>query len=115
WRVAEMQAEVDRQRDELQLYRDYAEEELGLTQHIMSRMVRRGGNDTGPVHVWSDPARGASGDIVLSVQSENGVQYLMLADATGHGLLAAVTWGPFTNVCVARGAWGFNIAPIVAG
>src|SRR5690606_35306575 len=59
------------------------------------------------------PARGASGDIVLSVQSENGVQYLMLADATGHGLPAAVTLIPVTNVFFAMATKGFNISTIV--
>ncbi len=112
-RVTEMQAEVDRQREELRIYRDYAEEELSLTHHIMTRLVRRGDDDTGPVQVWSDPARGASGDIVLSVQAENGVQYLMLADATGHGLAAAVTLIPVTNVFFAMATKGFNVSTIV--
>jgi DNA-binding response OmpR family regulator/anti-sigma regulatory factor (Ser/Thr protein kinase) len=112
-RVAEMQSEMDRQREELRRYRDYAEEELSLIQHIMTRLVRRGRDDHAQLQVWNDPARGASGDIVLSVQAENGVHYLMLADATGHGLAAAVTLIPVANVFFAMATKGFNVGTIV--
>jgi hypothetical protein len=65
------------------------------------------------LQVWSDAVQGASGDIVLAAQSDNGVQYLMLADATGHGLAAAVTLIPITNVFYAMTSKGFNLATIV--
>lgn len=112
-RIADMQAELDRQRDELVRYRVYAEEELSLTQHIMTRLVQRESPQMARLTVWSEASRGASGDIVLSAQSESGVTYLMLADATGHGLSAAVTLIPVTNVFYAMTAKGFSIATIV--
>jgi CheY-like chemotaxis protein len=112
-RVADMQSEMDRQREELRGYRDYAEEELSLTEHIMKRLVWRDETPRPHLQVWSEAARGASGDIVLSTQSENGVTYLMLADATGHGLSAAVTLIPVTNVFYAMAAKGFNVSTIV--
>ncbi|MET0378455.1 MAG: fused response regulator/phosphatase [Spongiibacteraceae bacterium] len=112
-RVADMQSEVDRQREELRGYRDYAEEELSLTEHIMARLVRRDAQLHPRLQVWSEAVRGASGDIVLSAQSENGVTYLMLADATGHGLSAAVTLIPVTNVFYAMASKGFNVSTIV--
>jgi anti-sigma regulatory factor (Ser/Thr protein kinase) len=108
-----MQSEMDRQREELRVYRNYAEEELSLTEHIMKRLVRRDAQLPPRLQVWSEAARGASGDIVLSMQSENGVTYLMLADATGHGLSAAVTLIPVTNVFYAMAAKGFNVSTIV--
>jgi len=112
-RVADMQTEMDRQREELRGYRDYAEEELSLTEHIMGRLVRRGDQNNQRLQVWSDAVQGASGDIVLSALADNGVQYLMLADATGHGLAAAVTLIPITNVFYAMASKGFNVATIV--
>lgn len=112
-RVADMQREMDRQREELRGYRAYAEEELSLTEHIMTRQVRRGDRDNPNLHVWAEAVQGASGDIVLSLQSDNGFQYLMLADATGHGLAAAVTLIPVTNVFYAMAAKGFGVASIV--
>ena len=112
-RVADMQAEMDRQREELRGYRDYAEEELSLTEHIMERLVRRGDHSNQRLQVWSDAVQGASGDIVLTALADNGAQYLMLADATGHGLAAAVTLIPITNVFYAMATKGFNVATIV--
>lgn len=112
-RVADMQREMDRQREELRGYRAYAEEELSLTEHIMTRQVRRGDRDNPNLRVWAEAVQGASGDIVLSMQSDNGIQYLMLADATGHGLAAAVTLIPVTNVFYAMASKGFNVASIV--
>ncbi len=112
-RVADMQSEMDRQHEELRGYRDYAEEELSLTEHIMARLVRRDGELHPRLQVWNEAVRGASGDIVLSAQAENGVIYLMLADATGHGLSAAVTLIPVTNVFYAMAGKGFNVSTIV--
>ncbi|EEF24774.1 two component sensor and regulator histidine kinase bacteria, putative, partial [Ricinus communis] len=53
-RVADLQGELDRQREELQTYRDYAEEELSLTEHIMARLVRRDVPQSSRLSVWSE-------------------------------------------------------------
>lgn len=112
-RIAEMQQEIENQRRELQKFYVLAEEELSLTQHIMTRLVHREQVDVPPIETWSEAARGASGDVIVAVNAESGLRYAMLADATGHGLAAAVTLIPVTNVFYAMTAKGFNVGSIV--
>lgn len=111
-RIADMHYEIENSERELQLFYTRAEEELRLTQHIMARLVQRDGD--GPaMATWSEAASGASGDIILTSRAENGVRYIMLADATGHGLAAAVTLIPVANVFYAMTAKGFNVATVI--
>lgn len=112
-RIAEMQQEIENQRRELQTFYALAEEELSLTQHIMTRLVHRELVDVPPIGTWSEAAKGASGDVIVAVNAESGLRYAMLADATGHGLAAAVTLIPVTNVFYAMTAKGFNVGSIV--
>ncbi len=112
-RIAAMQREIERSQRELQKFYQQAEHEMQLTRHIMERLVRR---DDGPdqPESWCVAAAGVSGDLLLHAQAENGLRYIMLADATGHGLAAAVTLLPVANVFYAMTAKGFNVASIVA-
>jgi two-component system, HptB-dependent secretion and biofilm response regulator len=112
-RIAEMQQEIENQRRELQNFYALAEEEMSLTQHIMTRLVHRELVDIPPITTWSEAAKGASGDVIVAVNAESGLRYAMLADATGHGLAAAVTLIPVTNVFYAMTAKGFNAGSIV--
>ncbi|MDD5249813.1 MAG: SpoIIE family protein phosphatase [Rhodocyclaceae bacterium] len=82
----------------LQRYRDQQEAENVLAHDVMLRqMVREGGNDA-RVHQWLAPAANFSGDIVVAATSPNGCLYAMLADATGHGLSAAISALPVLSV-----------------
>lgn len=111
-RIAEMHNEIEKSRRELQHFYALAEDELKLAQHIMARLVRRDGNDNIAAS-WSEAAASVSGDIILTAAAENGVTYTMLADATGHGLAAAITLIPVANVFYAMASKGFSVASIV--
>jgi len=51
------------------------------------------------IQLFSVPADEISGDIVFSVQKENSSkQYFILADATGHGLTAAISLIPLSQL-----------------
>ena len=111
-RIAEMHNEIENSRRQLQHFYALAEDELNLAQHIMGRLVTRGGNREIAAS-WSEAASKVSGDIILSAATEGGVTYTMLADATGHGLAAAITLIPVVNVFYAMAAKGFSVASIV--
>lgn len=116
-RIAEMHQEIERSQRELQYFYEQAEEELKLARHIMDRLVRRKEDDETEKRTalsqWSQPASTVSGDIILSSTAEKGVTYTMLADATGHGLAAAITLIPIVNVFYAMTSKGFSVATIV--
>lgn len=116
-RIAAMHHEIERSQRELQHFYAQADEELKLARHIMGRLVRRKEDDDSEHSAtslqWSQPASSVSGDIILTTSAENGITYTMLADATGHGLAAAITLIPIVNVFYAMTSKGFSIATIV--
>lgn len=116
-RIAEMHNEIECSQRELQSFYAQAEAELNLARHIMARLVRRDeGGDAVSVAAdtrWSQAASSVSGDIILVFTAESGIIYTMLADATGHGLAAAITLIPIVNVFYAMTAKGFSVATIV--
>lgn len=74
----------------LQSYHDEAEAEAELAKEIMERLVRREGLSGRGVHHLIVPTQRFSGDMVLAARSPSGRLYGMVADATGHGLAAAM-------------------------
>lgn len=83
--------EMNRQ---LQAYRELQEEENALAQDIIMRLMERGGLSDSKLSHWIVPAATFSGDIVAAMRSPKGFLYAILADATGHGLAAAITVVP---------------------
>ncbi|HEX5125242.1 MAG TPA: SpoIIE family protein phosphatase [Rhodocyclaceae bacterium] len=75
----------------LQQYHDEAEAEAELAHDIMERHIRREGLIGRGVQHIVIPTQRFSGDIVLAARSPGGRLYSMLADATGHGLAAAMS------------------------
>lgn len=75
----------------LQQYHDEAEAEAELAKDIMERHIRRDALEQSGVFHAVMPTQRFSGDIVLAARSRSGKLYAMLADATGHGLAAAMS------------------------
>jgi len=75
----------------LQRYHDESEREQELAMAIMERQVRSDWLRDAAVQYAVMPARNFSGDVVAVARSPQGALYAMLADATGHGLAAAVS------------------------
>ncbi len=90
----------ERKRVELQLaedatrlrqYHDEAEAEAELAQDILERHIASQGQQTHGVRQCVWPTARFSGDIVLAARGPSGKLYGLLADATGHGLAAALS------------------------
>lgn len=102
--------ELNRQ---LQVYHDKQEEENALTQDIIMRLVQRKGLSSAHLHYWFAPAAVFSGDIVAAVHCLEGRMYALLADATGHGLAAAITALPVLSVFYALAERGCPVGEIL--
>jgi len=83
---------------ELQYYHERKEEEENITQALMDKIVRREElND--PLLQWHvDPSESFSGDVIAAHRNPDGILYVLLADATGHGLAAAISLLPVLGV-----------------
>lgn len=75
----------------LQRYHDESEREQELAMNIMERQIRSDWLHDKAVQYAVMPARNFSGDVVAVARAPDGALYAMLADATGHGLAAAVS------------------------
>lgn len=93
----------DRKRDEarlrenaekLQRYYEASEAENQLASDLIERQMRRGDLDDPLVEYWVSPALHFSGDVLAAARSESGDLFALLADATGHGLAAAISTLP---------------------
>jgi len=82
----------------LQLYHDEAEAEAELARELIERQLQRPGLGDAQLHYWLMPANNFSGDIVAAMRSRRGRRYAMLADATGHGLAAAISALPVLSI-----------------
>jgi PAS domain S-box-containing protein len=80
--------------EKLQHYYDSTSAENQLAQALIERQLMREELDDPLVHYWLTPAQNFSGDVLAATRSESGRLYALLADATGHGLTAAISTLP---------------------
>ncbi|MCJ8170077.1 ATP-binding SpoIIE family protein phosphatase [Atopomonas sediminilitoris] len=113
-RTADLQAQISRKNRELIRLREAQEEEKRIAQHLMARLVRNEYLNYPGVQHMIYPASLLSGDLLLVCPSHNGDTYVMLADATGHGLPAAITLIPLSQTFYAMAGKGFQLASIAA-
>lgn len=111
-RITVLQEQVAEQNRELLQYRHAEAEERRISRFLMSRLVRSDLLDHPQVRYLLQPANEVSGDLLLACPSSNGDLYVMLADATGHGLPAALTLIPLSQAFYAMAGKGFTLDSI---
>jgi len=91
-RIAETTRALARRRDE-------AEAETGMAIALMESMVQRQKGLQDPALAWAvQPSSRFSGDLVAAARTPSQRLVAMLADATGHGLPAAISLLPMVQV-----------------
>jgi len=113
WRIADMQQQIAKQHQELQHYANLEAEEKRISNFLMERLVRREQLDNPLIQHHLQPASVVSGDLLLVCTSRSNDTYVMLADATGHGLPAALTLIPLSQTFYAMAAKGFQLSSIM--
>ena len=76
---------------QLQNYYDQTQNEQQLALRLMDKQLHRTGLQDDRLRYKVIPAENFSGDIVAASRSPEGRFYALLADATGHGLAAAIS------------------------
>jgi len=76
---------------QLQDYYDQTQAEQQLALRLMEKQLHRSGLQDARLRYKVIPAEHFSGDIVAAARSPEGRFYALLADATGHGLTAAIS------------------------
>ncbi len=112
-RIAALQAQLAEKARELARYHDRAEEENRIASHLMERLINHRGLSDDLLAYWIYPTRHFSGDLVAAARTPANVLYVMLADAVGHGLAAALNASPLVQIFYAMSEKGFPLSSMV--
>jgi serine phosphatase RsbU (regulator of sigma subunit) len=104
---------IEENAQRLQEYHDFQESENQLAEDIVKRQMMRGELSDPAIHHWVAPAANFSGDIVAATRGPNRELYVLLADATGHGLGAAICTLPVLSVFYSLAESGAALAWII--
>jgi len=102
------------QQETLRRYQDEAEEEQRIASHLISRMDAHDPVAARLTRAWIAPAHQLSGDVVAVARAPDDRVNLLLADGTGHGLAAAISVLPVTEVFHRMTERGFDVPTMVA-
>lgn len=91
------QIQVQEQANQLKAHFDEQQREAELARRILDHQIRTDLMAEAGVEYSVIPASNFSGDMVLAARSPSGRLYAILADATGHGLSAAVSVLPMVQ------------------
>lgn len=100
------------QNNELRRYHFESEDEKRVANHLMQSLIDIDRMKRPGVEWWLEPAGTFSGDVLAAAPTPSGVQHLLLADATGHGLAAALSAQPLPEIFYAMTARGYSIGRI---
>lgn len=114
-RTLQLTQELEANNFELAAYRATEEEESHIAQHVIARLTKGELLVDAALHHWVRPAGTYfSGDMVLAARTPSGDLHVLLADAAGHGLSAALNALPVTQPFYAMTEKGFPVERIVA-
>lgn len=111
-RSLELQRQREQWTTELENYRIHAEEEKRVALHLMDRLIEQGKLGAWPVRYWQRAAESFCGDLVAAARTPAGQLHVLLSDATGHGLSAALNVMPVVSVFYGMTLKGFDLSSI---
>ncbi|WP_051906385.1 SpoIIE family protein phosphatase [Methylomarinum vadi] len=112
-RLVAMQRALFESHQELKQYREQNEMENNLTKEVFNRLVRYEFTEDKLVRHWLLPSRTFSGDLIVAKRDDSGSLYFFIADATGHGLAAALPTMVVNQVFRALINKGFSVSDVV--
>jgi len=108
-----MQRLIRQQNEELENFKAEAKREEQIAKFTYEYLLQKNSNTYNGVEVWLKSFAAFSGDMALVKKSPSGNLYFILADATGHGLSAAITIMPVVTIFNSMVTKGFHIQQIV--
>ena len=108
-----MQKLIKAQNDELEAFKAEAEREEQIAKFTYEYLLRQNSHKYDGVDTWLKSFAAFSGDMMLVKKSPGGNFYFILADATGHGLSAAITIMPVVTIFNSMVTKGFHVQKIV--
>jgi len=110
---AAMQRVISLQNTELERFKQEAEREESVAKFTYEYLLRQNNQMIDGVSIWLKSSSSFSGDVALAKVSPSGSLFFLLADATGHGLSAAITIMPLVSIFNSMVEKGFHLQAIV--
>jgi two-component system, HptB-dependent secretion and biofilm response regulator len=108
-----MQQIIAKQKQELELFKQESEREEQVAKFTYEYLLRQYSHAQAGIETWQKSFAAFSGDMTMAKKSPSGSLYFMQADATGHGLSAAITIMPILTIFNSMVAKGFHVQQIV--
>ncbi len=112
-RSVSLQRLISLQNIELARFKQEAEREEAVAKFTYEYLLSHNSKLIDGVNLWLKPSTSFSGDIAIAKISPGGDLFFLLADATGHGLSAAITVMPVVAIFNTMVTKGFDLQPIV--
>jgi CheY-like chemotaxis protein len=112
-RIADMQDQVSHYARQLQSNLEQNRDERLLARYLLDHIIRQDKEEPDLVKAWVSPAQHFSGDVVMTARSPGNELNVLLADATGHGLSAAISVIPVIESFYSMTEKGFTLTSIV--
>ena len=111
-RVIDMQERLAESHHQLEQYYATTQQEHSLAQHVLESFNSAANARRHNIRSWLKSAVQLSGDVICIAHSPAGTDHVMLADSTGHGLVAAICCLPAIDTFHALTQRGFGIGTI---
>ena len=98
---------------QLEAYRIASEYDLELARALLERITTNASSPTDNVEFWIQPATQLSGDLVITHNFHDERSYILLADAMGHGLPAALQLIPIVQTFSKMAQKGSTVSAII--
>ncbi|KJY81817.1 chemotaxis protein CheY [Vibrio galatheae] len=114
-RIVRMHNEVKAQRDELSQFHEQVRYDYAIAESIFSNLMHEMSSQVKNIYginYLSTPSTVFNGDLIVVANRPHGGVYVMIADATGHGLPAAISAIPATRAFFSMAAKGLALGEI---
>lgn len=112
-RVSNLYSTIKSQRDEIDVHNEQMLLEQKVAKKIFSKVVHEGCLDLPNIKYLLSPTSVFNGDLLLAARTPSGGLNLLLGDATGHGLPAAIGAVPISDIFYELTANGASVDEIV--
>jgi len=116
YRIVKIHNQVREQRDELSYFHEQVRYDYAIAESIFSNLMDEMGSQLKNIYgidYKSTPSTVFNGDMIVVANRPHGGVYVMIADATGHGLPAAISAIPATRAFFSMAAKGLSLGEIV--
>ncbi len=112
-RIAMLEERLSVSNAQMKIYHDHSEHELNMAREIMDLMVAESSVKLKSVELWLKPSAVLGGDVLLTQKFKREREYVLLADAMGHGLSAALPLVPLVQVFSDMARAGKSVSLII--